>query len=90
MNKSEAACICTLILSVTMLILGLLFIYKVSSNISELTEALNQPGISSNLTIEYLKIQPPDSDTYIEIKGLETSINSRILDILANTLSGNY
>ncbi len=88
MNKNEAFCVCVAIVAFFMLLFGLAFISKVSNNISEFTEALNQPSISSNLTIKHLIIQQPESDTYLEIEGFEASVNSRLLDILANAISG--
>ncbi len=84
MNTRECIVYCVGILSVVfLLVVSILAMYFVD-RLSELTEVLSQPGVTSNITIERLIIRPPDSITYIEMEGFDAQVNSRILDLLLN------
>lgn len=89
MNTRDCIAWCVTVIGIVSLVVALTFIAKFSGHVSELTEAISQPGITSNITIDELIIASPD-DVKIEIRGFDAQVNSRLLDIVLNVLKGDH
>ncbi len=88
MNTRECIVWCVGIIAAVILILVPVFIVKFSDRITDLTEAISQPGITSNVTIDEVIIIAPD-DVRFEVRGFDAQVNSRLIDMVLNALVNN-
>jgi len=66
------------------LLVAAIFMIEISNRVSDLTEELSQPGITSTVTIDQLDLLNKTDDISISITGFEAELNSRLLDLLIN------
>jgi len=81
MNVRECIAICVGIVAVAAIIISALFVMVVKTSVTDLTDALSQPGITDRVEIESLTFTAPDG-TVVELKDFDGTINSRLLDLI--------
>lgn len=84
MNTRECVVFCVGIVSTMFLLVAAIFMIEISNRVSDLTEELSQPGITSTVTIDQLDLLNKTDDISISITGFEAELNSRLLDLLIN------
>ena len=81
MNVKECIAICVGIVSFAALLITLCFTVVVRDSVTDLTDALSQPGMTDRVEIELLTFTAPDG-TVVELKDFDSTINSRLLDLI--------
>ena len=81
MSKYDCIAICVIAAAVSLLLSVIAFTIPIRDSITDLSDALSQPGIPTRVEIEHMTITTPDGVSF-EINGFDATANSRLIDIL--------
>ena len=81
MSKYDCIAICVVAVAVSLLLSVIAITVPLQKSITDLSDALSQPGIPTRVEIEHMTITAPDGVSF-EINGFDATANSRLIDII--------
>ena len=81
MSKYDCIAICVVAVVVSLLLSVIAVMVPLSKSLTDLSDILAQPSISTRVEIEHMTITAPDGVSF-EINGFDATANSRLIDIL--------
>ena len=81
MSKYDCIAICVVAVALSLLLSVLAIAVPLSKSITDLSDALSQPGIPTRVEIDHMTITNEDGVAF-EINGFDATANSRLIDII--------
>jgi len=81
MSKYDCIVVCVITVALSLLLSVIAITIPLQRSITDLSDALSQPGIPTRVEIEHMTITAPDGVSF-EINGFDATANSRLVDIL--------
>ena len=81
MSKYDCIAVCVVALAASLLLSVISITVPLQKSITDLSDALSQPGIPTRVEIENMIITAPDGVSF-EINGFDATVNGRLIDFL--------
>ena len=81
MSKYDCIVVCVIAVALSLVLSVIAITIPLQNSITDLSDALSQPGIPTRVEIEHMTITTPDGVSF-EINGFDATANSRLIDIL--------
>jgi len=88
MSKYVCIAICVVVIAISLLLSVIAVMVPLQKSLSDLSDALAQPGIPTRVEIEYMTITTIEGVSF-EVTGFDATANSRLIDIITGlSISG--
>lgn len=81
MSKYDCIAICVVAVAVSLILSVIAVTIPLQKSVTDLSNALSQPGIPNRVEIDHMTITTPDGVSF-EINGFDATANSRLIDII--------
>ena len=81
MSKYDCIAICVIAVAVSLLLSVVAITVPLQKSITDLSDALSQPGIPTRVEIDHMTITAPDGVSF-EINEFDATVNGRLIDFL--------
>ena len=81
MSKYDCIAICVVSVAIALLLSVIAVMVPLSKSLTDLSDALSQPGIPTRVEIEHMTITTIEGVSF-EINGFDATANSRLIDII--------
>ena len=81
MSKYDCVAICVIAVALSLLLSVIAVIVPLSKSLTDLSDALSQPGIPTRVEIDHMTITNVDGVSF-EVNGFDATANSRLIDII--------
>jgi len=81
MSKYDCIAICVVAVAISLLLSVIAIMVPLQKSLTDLSDALSQPGTPTRVEIEHMTITSLDGVSF-EINGFDATANSRLIDII--------